>query len=390
MKIVADRAIPYIEHFFAGLGELQLLDGRAIDAAAVRDADILVVRSVTRVDAALLRGSRVAFAASATSGTNHVDAAYLAAQGIGFAAAAGCNARAVAEYVLSCLFVLAGENGREPDSRRVGIVGCGHVGGTLHQLLAACGIPALVCDPPLQESGARPDIDFVPLSALRQADIISLHVPLEHGGRHATAGMIDAAFLDGLHGDAVLINTARGEVLDEAALIRFLDAHPRAAAALDVWCNEPAINTELQRRARIGTAHIAGYSLDAKLRGTRMVYEQVCRYLDRPCDIQDPPLPRTDVPGLELREQANPLEAAGLAVLAGYDVRGDSAALARLPELEPGARADYFDGLRNDYPLRREFSAMSIDLYSCPEPVAATLSALGFRVEEHIEGGHEV
>lgn len=381
MKIVADGAIPSIRHYFAGLGELHLLDGRAINNTAVGDADILIVRTVTPVDAELLRGSKVRFVASATSGIDHVDTEWLAANGIGFAYAPGCNARAVAEYILSCLFVLAEQDGRDLRSQRVGIIGCGHVGSTVRRFLDACGIGHIICDPPLAERGAIADIEFQPLEAVRQADIITLHVPLEAAGPYPTADMINTTFLEGVRDNAVIINTSRGEVMDEAALVRFLDANAGAAAVIDVWRDEPFINTELLQRARIGTAHIAGYSSDAKQRGTRMIYDRIRTYLDRTDnDIHDPILPRNDFHSLALSDQVEPLEAAAMAVLSGYDVRSDGASLTGILDLEEGARGDYFDRLRNNYPLRREFPAMEVELQSCSPAVAETLSALGFRI----------
>ncbi len=389
MRIVADRAIPYIEHYFAGLGDLELLDGRAIDNAAVRDAEVLVVRTVTRVDANLLEGSRVGFVATATSGTNHVDTGWLAGNGIGFASAAGCNARAVAEYILSCLFVLADQDGRDLRSLRVGIVGCGNVGSTVRRFLDTCGIDSLVCDPPLAENGTAGGAEFMPLPAIRDADIITLHVPLETAGAWPTLDMIDGDFLAGVRDDAVIINTARGEVLDEEAVMRFLDARPAAAAVIDVWRNEPAINTDLLRRARLGTAHIAGYSHDARLLGTRMIHDRVCRFLRFEADQpREPLLPGNEFPGLVLRDQDDVLEAAALAVLSSYDVRSDSASLRAILELERDDRADYFDGLRNHYPLRREFPAMQVELQSCSRQVGEVLSALGFQVSEIEVGIH--
>lgn len=380
MKIVADVAIPYVRYYFAGLGDLHLIDGRDIDADAVRDADILIVRTATRVDKDLLGNSRARFVATATSGIDHIDTSFLAERGVGFASAGGCNARAVAEYVLSSLFVLAERRDRDLRNQRVGIIGCGHVGSTLHEFLEACGVSCLVCDPPLQESGAGVRYDFVSLDEIRAADVISLHVPLVYEGDYPTAGILNGGFLEGTRRDAVIVNTSRGEVVDEDALIRFLNANPETAAVVDVWCNEPRINTELLRRVCIGTAHIAGYSIDAKVRGTRMVYDRVCEYLQRQNERNDPVLPGNDYYRLTLSGQDDVAAAVAMAVLSSYDVRSDSASLAGILQLEENRRGDYFAGLRDDYPLRREFPAMQVDLQSCPDESADILSRLGFHV----------
>jgi len=380
MKIVADAAIPYVRHYFAGLGELELVEGRAIDTAVVHDADILIVRTVTRVDENLLGNSRVGFVATATSGIDHIDLSFLAARHIGFACATGCNARAVAEYVISSLIVVAEQQGRDLLAQRVGIIGCGNVGATLHGLLRACGIACLVCDPPLQERGVDQGYEFVSLEEIRSADILSLHVPLVRNGGYPTEGMLDDCFLGDVRRDAVIVNTARGEVVDEGALIRFLDSASDAAAVVDVWRGEPRVNTELLRRVCIGTAHIAGYSIEAKLRGTRIIYKRVCEYLQRQNEMNDPVLPGDDYYHLTLSGQDDIAAAVAMSVLSAYDVRSDSAALAGIMQLEECSRGDYFAGLRNEYPLRREFPAMEVDLHSCPDEIADILSGLGFQI----------
>jgi erythronate-4-phosphate dehydrogenase len=385
MKIVVDAAIPYAEQILSGLGDVTLLPGRDMDAAGVRAADVLVVRTVTRVDSALLSGSNVRFVATATSGTDHVDLEFLDRAGIGFAAAGGCNARAVAEYVLSGLCALAQQQELDLRGKRAGIIGCGHVGTMVEKLLQACGITCLVNDPPLQAQ--RPgDRDWRELDEVLEADIVSLHVPLVRTGAHPTLNMVDSEFLARLGNDVIFINTSRGEVVDETALCAFLDTHPRAAAVLDVWCNEPAINTALLSRARVGTPHIAGYSSDAKLRATCMVYEQLKTFLG--ITAPAPPLPTLPVVragNLRLSDWQDEMEAIAMAVLGSYDIRSDSASLQRILELPGEQRDGYFDALRNQYPVRREFPAMRVELDHCPESLAGRLSALGFQT---VDGRH--
>lgn len=380
MKIVIDAAIPGAQALFSTLGDVTLLPGRDIGAAAVRDADILVVRTVTRVDGSLLEGSNVRFVASATSGTDHVDLNYLVRAGIGFADAAGCNARAVAEYVLSALCALVQQEGGDLRGRRAGIIGCGHVGSLVVNLLETCGVTCLVNDPPLARQ--RPDARiYHDLDTIREADIVSLHVPLILDGDYATLNLVDEHFLGGLREDAVLINTARGEVVDETALCTFLDAHPRAAAVLDVWRNEPHINTGLLKRVRLGTPHIAGYSLDGKLRATRMAYEEVCGFLGVPAT--GPALPRETEGGETVRLSGwkDDMEAVAMAVLGSYDVRSDSATLMRILEIQKDRRGDFFDALRNQYPMRREFTNLRVKLDHCSDGLGRRLRALGFQTQ---------
>lgn len=379
MKIVIDAAIPWGEYYFSTLGEVTAVDGRALDAAVVRDADVLVVRTVTRVDRALLAGSRVRFVATATSGTDHVDTGYLEEAGIGFAAASGCNARAVAEYVLSSLCALAQQGELDLRGRRAGIIGCGQVGSRVAALLEACGIPCLVNDPP--RAGSHPqERDWRDLDAVLEADIVSLHVPLVRDGAHPTAGLADAGFLSRLRDDVVFINTSRGEVVDEGALNDFLRTRPGAAAVLDVWRGEPDIDTALLRRTRLGTPHIAGYSLDAKLRGTRMAFAAVRGFSGAAGTGPDAPaLPPAGLDRLRLSGREDGLEAVATAVLAGYDVRSDSASLRQLLEVGEERRGAFFDTLRNHYPVRREFAAFGVELAHCPDTLGRRLEALGFQ-----------
>lgn len=379
MKIVADKDIPLVEHLCSGVGEVSGVDGRRIDNTTIRDADVLIVRTITRVSEELLHGSRVSVVASATSGVDHVDLEYLRGNGIAFFHAAGANARPVAEYVLSALCVLAGLDGYELRNKRIGIIGCGNVGSLVLHLLETMGADCVVNDPPLLEQTGDTR-RFRDLEELMCADIISLHVPLQDEGPCATRNMVNRALLGKLRPDVVLINTSRGGVVDEKALVGFLHANPQARAVLDVWNDEPVIDTELLRRAVIGTPHIAGYSLEGKLRASQMICRQVCAYLA--ADYHD-----TDAAGFD--EMSNSMAFANIededetlrfAVLAGYDVRGDSAALRRILEVETGDRGAYFDDLRRASMLRREFSAMTIGLPAGQSQLRDKLAALGFRV----------
>jgi len=382
MKIVADQAIPFAQHFFSALGELQLLAAPEIDAAAVRDADALIVRTATRVNEQLLHDSQVAFVASTTSGIDHVDTDYLQQHNIRFASAPGCNARSVAEYVLSSLFVLADREGFNPLDKQVGIIGYGHTGKQLDGLLQSCGIRTLVNDPCLQAQ--TKDRRFCELDEILQADIISLHVPLSTAGSYPTHHLINDHVLRRVKKDVILINTARGGVVDEDALLRFKARHVDAHIVLDVWDQEPDINTELLMSTTIHTPHIAGYSVDARLAGTRMVYSafQQARH------VTPPLLPAARLNEITLNSFSSDIEAIQMAVLSAYDVRGDSVSLQQILECSEEKRAVLFQTLRKHYPRRREFLAMTVklpgelpkELPGARVGLAAKLAALGFKV----------
>jgi erythronate-4-phosphate dehydrogenase len=379
MRIIADENIPCVAKAFASLGEVTLLPGRGMTPAQVRDADILLVRSVTRVDARLLGETDVQFVGSATIGFDHVDRGYLARRGIGFTTAPGSNATSAAEYVVSALLALNAQQGFEPAGKTVGIIGCGNVGSRVRHKLAALGMNCLVNDPPLQAQGGHNA--FVDLEAVLQADVITLHVPYTREGSYPTHHLADAAFLERLRPGAILINTARGAVVDNAALDALLEARPDLSVVLDVWEGEPDISMSLLEKVQLGTPHIAGYSLDGKLRGTEMIYRAACAHFGRPVQWQA----ADDLPAglsLDLRDLRDELLLAKLqaAVFACYDIRQDDASLRQQLALPAAERPARFDRLRKEYPVRREFPQASISTGEPDGELARALTALGFCV----------
>ena len=408
MKIVADEAVPFVSRLFSSLGEVELFDGRDIAAASIKDADCLVVRSVTPVDRKLLAGSRIKCVASATSGADHVDLDYLHARDIPLFDAKGCNATAVAEYVLSCLFVLSDQYGLGLEDKTVGIIGCGNVGSRLRRFLQVIGpgigMTTRVYDPLIKDENNLPV--FQELDEVLSADIITLHVPLTTAGKYPTAQMVDRDFLSKLKEDAILINTARGGIVNEQDLIRFAGRNQASRLVLDVWDDEPHINYELFESATLATPHIAGYSLDAKMNATRVVYEQVCGLFNSPAQVDPAVFPPTGTTELKITGFDCDIEAIQMAALASYDVRSDCAALKGIKEVGADKQAAFFDSLRADYlsghPYRREFSATRVVLADNPgafatpplargdqgrarcapcAPLYDKLSALGFEVK---------
>jgi erythronate-4-phosphate dehydrogenase len=379
MKIIADENIPAVAEAFGTLGEVTLLPGRSLRAQDVRAADVLLVRSVTRVGQELLEGSSVRFVGSATIGFDHVDRDYLQSQGIGFATAPGSNATSAAEYVVSALLALGEREGFRLAGRTVGIVGCGNVGSRVRDRLVALGCDCLINDPPLHERGGQDT--FVGLDDILQADIISLHVPLERSGRHSTWHLFDEAVLRRMKPGAVLINTSRGAVVDNAALDALLVQRRDIGVVLDVWEGEPAINTTLLEKVALGTAHIAGYSLDGKLRGTEMIYRAACDYLGRtPHWDAAAALPEANTLDLRSLPGGDDLERVRTAVFNTYDIRADDERLRGLLRLPPAERPAVFDRLRKDYPIRREFAATTVIIDSDAGRLGDLLRGIGFNV----------
>ncbi len=374
MKIVADENIAQVAAVFGAAGELTLLPGRAIDAASVRDADALLVRSVTDVNEKLLTGSRCRFVGTATSGTDHVDTNWLRERGIGFGWAQGCNADSVVDYVFSALAHLSEKRGFDWRMQSFGIVGCGQIGGRLARKLLALKIPVAIYDPYLDASHPL-HAQLTSYEAVLEQDVVSFHTPLTRAGENSTWHMLDAALLERLKRDGVLINAARGGVVDNATLLRLLTQQPDRCVVLDAWEGEPAINPWLLEKAALGTAHIAGYSFEGKLNGTRMIAADFSKHFGR----RLPPVSGAEhvtelrvEPGLPGLQQLNSL------ILQAYDVARDSKAL-RLT-LGTNTAAAQFDLLRKHYPLRREFTAHAVLAGDLAPEVAAQARILGFRV----------
>lgn len=372
-RIVADENIPQVAEWFAGLGEVRTLPGRSLSAAAVSDADILLVRSVTRVDANLLAGSRVRMVGTATIGTDHLDLDYLAARGIAVESAPGSNAWAVVDYVLSSLCALPDVPERLLGGGSVSIVGLGNVGGRLLQRLQRLGVRCVGFDPLLSQTTGLP---LVALEQALAADVVCLHTPLTRGGAFPTWHLLDRARIDALRPGTVLINAGRGAVVDNAALRDRLERRGDLPVVLDVWEQEPEFDPQLLAAVAIGTPHIAGYSLDGKLAGTRMMLKACCRFLGVPQPVLPAAGPALEVeldPGLE---GADLLRAVVRAV---YDVRRDDAALRAAAIDAPGpALGVAFDRLRKHYPVRRELGAVEVINWAALTASAQVLlSALG-------------
>ncbi|MCP5143772.1 MAG: 4-phosphoerythronate dehydrogenase [Gammaproteobacteria bacterium] len=275
LRIVADNLITEVEPIFAPLGEVTTAPGRTIDRALLQQADVLLVRSVTRVDADLLRDTPVRFVGSATAGLDHVDLDWLAANGIRFASAPGSNARAVAEYVLAATFAIRGGRGID-NAFSVGVIGFGHVGQEVVRLFESLGARCLISDPP--RAVVLNDREYLPLADVLGCDLVTVHTPLTRTGPHATAGLLGVSEIQRLTPGAILVNAARGGVVDEAVLLARLAGDVPLSAVIDCWQGEPSINADLLAAATIASPHIAGHSREAKLRGTMMIFTQLAAY----------------------------------------------------------------------------------------------------------------
>jgi erythronate-4-phosphate dehydrogenase len=385
-RIVADAAIPHLAGL-SGLGGVEPVPAAAIDRGALRRADVLLCRSITRVDASLLAGTPVRFVGSATIGTDHVDLAWLAERGIAFAHAPGCNAEAVAEYVIAAIYHAAATRDRTLAEGPVGVVGLGHVGRRVARHLHMLGRPVLVCDPPLQRAGAEaPPGGFLPLDELlARARISTLHVPLMASGAHPTRHLLDAPRMERLlERDALLVQTSRGGVIDETPLC---EPGTRGRAVIDTWEGEPALRVELlapDRGVLVATPHVAGYSVDGKWAATRALQLALAAHLGRP-EPAPPPGPDPPRDPIVCPAGLDPVAALAAVLTAVVDLPGDDRALRAAATMNPRARAAAFARLRDGYALRHQFTACTVrgaisGTLPAGLPLRDALSGLGFEV----------
>ena len=374
MKILIDENMPYAQQLFSQLGEVILKPGRTLTADDLVDIDALMIRSVTQVDESLLtKANKLKFVGTATAGMDHVDQALLDQKGIVFTAAPGCNKVGVAEYAFSVMMVLAQQQGFSVFDKTVGIIGAGQVGSYLAQCLSGLGMKVLLNDPPKQAAGdAR---DFTPLAdLLEQADIITLHTPITRDGAHPTHHLIDEGVLSNLRSNQILINAARGPVVDNSALKARLMAGDGFTAALDVFEFEPKVDMELLPLLAFATPHVAGYGLEGKARGTTMIFNSFCEFLGDERRAQASELlPVAPVPLVSLDRAWDEATLHNLTQII-YDVRKDDA-LFRREIHQLGA----FDKMRKQYWDRREYSAVTLAGDDACNLVP--LAKLGFQIE---------
>lgn len=379
MKIFYDENMPFAKEFFSGfckVNDLVPFSGRDLNAQQIIDADILLVRSITQVNEALLKNNKkLSFVGTATIGTDHIDQTYLATRNIAFHSAPGCNAISVAEYVISSLVILAERYQLDLNKLSVGIVGGGNTGTRLSEKLTALSIEHKICDP-LLEQGGHDSRKFSSLDEVLNCDVISLHVPKIVDGEYPTYHLLNEKRLNNLKENQILISACRGEVIDNKALLTLKKQGHGLKIVLDVWEGEPDVLVPLIEYTEIATAHIAGYSLEGKARGTEMLYQALCDHIEQRQHITIEPkyqlvnfLPPANISSVKLNQEFNEVLLNQLVKMV-YDVRRDDA-IFRQQLASQG-----FDSLRKNYPIRREFSAVQVTLL--PNALSDVPHRLGF------------
>ncbi|HIL03992.1 MAG TPA: 4-phosphoerythronate dehydrogenase [Candidatus Thioglobus autotrophicus] len=333
MKLVIDDACYAYNEIFSQFGEIITLPGRSIDSASVKNADVLIVRSRTKVNQSLLEGSKVKFVGSTVAGLDHVDQDYLAKNNITFFSAQGCNSMAVAEFVITAIVNLADELDFDYRDKTLGIIGVGNVGSRLAAKAQLMGIKTLLNDPLRQARENLPH--FVDLDTALSADIVTFHTPLTFDGKHPSYQLLNKSNFHNITNQTIMFNAARGGVIVE----NIWQKTQTMANIIDCWENEPDINQNLQKNAYWATPHIAGHSVDAKFMGSFMVYEALCDFTGHK---QDESIVNLINPGVlevkkhNLKDTLNEI----------YDFKQDTAAIKNIGNFE-----DY----RRNYPIRYEW-----------------------------------
>jgi erythronate-4-phosphate dehydrogenase len=373
MKIIIDDKIPYIRGAFEDVAKVIYLPGSKTTPEIVRDADAIVTRTRTICNRELLSGSAVKFIATATIGYDHIDTDYCDSVGIKWTNAPGCNSKSVEQYIASVLMVLAERNEWTLSDKTIGVVGVGNVGSKVARIAEIFGMKVLLNDPPRERAEGKEK--FVSLETIQhEADIITLHVPLNMKGEDATYHLGDDSFFSKLIRKPVLINSCRGEVTETEAVKKALKAEIISAFVCDCWENEPDLDLDLLALTEIATPHIAGYSKDGKATGTLMSVQAISSFFDlglenwRPTGIEKPVEPVFEIDGSGLTEQ----QIISKAILHTYDIRNDDRDFRKDIAL--------FEQLRGDYPTRREFPAFTVKARDVEGKTIEKLKQLGLNI----------
>jgi erythronate-4-phosphate dehydrogenase len=333
MNIVIDDKIPYIRGVFEPYGEVHYIAGGSIHRDHLTKADCLLVRTRTICNQKLLEGSSVRFVGTATIGFDHIDTDWCESNGIFWANAPGCNSGAVAQYIRAALLEMANRRHFNLADQTLGIIGVGHVGKKVERQARDLGMRVLLCDPPRER--VEGNASFTSLeSLLSTSEIITIHVPLNRQGIDKTLNLVGSQFINALNPGTILINSSRGEVLNETEVLDSLKSRGDISLVLDVWPHEPEINLKLLELTAIATPHIAGYSVEGKYNATMMVVKAVRQHFGLPLDPISPLA--NEGPLQNLKMQA-----------AAYDIMADDKRLRKSPET--------FEQQRNNYPQRWEY-----------------------------------
>jgi erythronate-4-phosphate dehydrogenase len=374
MKVVVDEKIPFLLNVLEPFVDVEYYAGNEINNKILKNADAIIIRTRTKCNASLLDNTNVKFIATATIGYDHIDIDYCNKKGIKWTNAPGCNSNSVMQYVASALLTYSKEQGIDLKDQVLGVIGVGNVGKKIVKLAEYLGMTVLLNDPPrAKKEGICGYISLKGL--LRDANIITCHVPLEHSGEFPTYHLVNSEFLKMANKGTIFINSSRGEVVDTKALKESLISKLIKAAFIDVWENEPDIDRELIELAYFATPHIAGYSTDGKANATKMSVQALSIYFNLGIDDWEPediPSPKDTLITIG-QKSGNFQKVLEEAIIPTYAIRNDDKLLRSCPE--------NFEKLRGEYPLRREFGAYHISASNLSVEERWTLLRMGFNIK---------
>lgn len=377
MKLIVDENIAFAEEAFSQFGDVLLIGGRQITNDFLLNADALIVRSITNVDENLLQNTNIKFVGTATIGTDHIDNNYLDENNIAFADAKGCNANSVAEYVFTALLKIAVDNNLTLKNKTIGIIGVGNIGSRVVKCAEVLGLKVYKNDPPKQRAGKGSN--YFSLEEALQADIVTLHVPLNKTGIDKTFYLLDEKKLNKIKKNAIIINSSRGAVVDNKALLNIIDKK-HFKVILDVWEGEPLINTDLLQKVLVGSSHVAGYSLEGKVNGTKMIYDALCRITNQQ-NGWEPKLPTVEKNIIDISPPKNLEEKLCLIFKQIYNIEKDDSEMRKMIEMDNDSKGAHFDKLRKEYPLRREFTNYTILIKETDKQLKGIFEAFRFNIK---------
>jgi len=371
IKIIADNKIPFLEGVLEPFADITYLAGAQTDALTIKDAQALITRTRTKCNQDTLADSQVKMIATATIGFDHIDTKNCEKHHIMWTNAPGCNSGSVKQYVASTLATIANRLSIDLKNKTIGVVGVGNVGSKVADFAQAIGMKVLLNDPPRAEKeGAE---HFVELDELiEKSDVITFHVPLQREGKYKTYHLGDKKLFTKCKKEVIIINSSRGEVINNNDLLEALKNEEIGQTVLDVWENEPNMDLNLLDKSLIATPHIAGYSADGKANGTSMSVQAISKHFDLPLknwypdNIPAPEQPHIVIDAEGLSEQEVWIKA----VLHTYSIMEDDKRFRDQPET--------FEFLRGSYPIRREFQAYQIFLKNGSFELKETLNKIGF------------
>lgn len=377
MKLVIDDKIPFIKGVLEPFFDVVYMNGAAIENEDLKDVDGLIIRTRTKCNEELLQGTKVKIIATATIGFDHIDTEYCEKAGIKWGNAPGCNSSSVQQYIASALISLSKKHGFNLQNRTLGIIGVGNVGRKVLRVAEQLGMRVVLNDPPRQRK--ENSCAFISLEGiLRESDIITFHVPLTMDGEDKTFHLANENLLNKVSEGTIIINSSRGEVVDNNALLQALNSGKVSGAVLDVWENEPKINTELLEKVDIATPHIAGYSQDGKANGTAMSVESVCDFFDIPFQGWYPvDVPQPEKPTIKINcKNKTSQQVLQEAMWHTYNIDRDDNILR--------SSVGTFEKQRGGYPVRREFGAYTVDVVKASKEIINSFKKIGFKINNEL------